>query len=66
MAPRHFESGESKSDDDENEQGPVYLGELKKMLDSLVKYSVNDEVVEGAKSLLALLAVQCSITGEGE
>ena len=42
----------SKSEDDENEQGPVYLGELEKMLSALVKYNENEEVVHEARSLL--------------
>ena len=43
------------SEDDENEQGPVYLGELENMLKTLVKYNKNEKVVEAAKSLLACL-----------
>ena len=52
MAP--WRSGRSipKSDDDENEQGPVYLGELTEMLSSLVKYNEHEEVVKAAKELL--------------
>ena len=42
----------SKSEDDESEQGPVYLGELEKMLSTLVKYNENEEVVNEAKGLL--------------
>ena len=39
-------------EDDENEQGPVYLGELENMLRSLVKYNENEKVVDEAKGLL--------------
>ena len=42
----------SKSEDDVNEQGPVYLGELERMLSTLVKYNENEEVVHEAKGLL--------------
>ena len=56
MAPWHFESnGEKSNEDDENELGPVYMGELKKVLNSLVKYNGNDEVVKEAKDLLSRL-----------
>ena len=41
-----------ESDDDESEQGPVYLGELEKMLSTLVKYNDNEEVVNEARGLL--------------
>ena len=46
----------SNSEDDENEQGPVYLGELEKMLSTLVKYNENEEVVKEAKGLLERLS----------
>ncbi len=46
----------SESEDDENEQGPVYLGELENMLSSLVKYNKDKEVVKEAKGLLDQLA----------
>ena len=39
-------------EDEENEQGPVYWGELEIMLNTLVKYNENEEVVKEAKSLL--------------
>jgi len=42
----------SESEADENEQGPVYLGELENMLSTLVKYSENEEVVNEANDLL--------------
>lgn len=42
----------AESEDDENEQGPVYMGELEKMLSTLVKYNENEEVVNEAKDLL--------------
>ena len=50
----------SKSEDDENEQGPVYLGELEKMLSTLVKYNENEEVVIEAKDLLKQFAAYFS------
>lgn len=52
MAPWRSGMSVSKSGDDESEQGPVYLGELEKMLSSLVKYNENEEVVNEAKDLL--------------
>ena len=56
MAP--WRSGKSilKSENDENEQGPVYLGELENMLGNLVTYNKNGEVVKEAKGLLEQLA----------
>ncbi len=42
----------SESEEDENEQGPVYLGELENMLSTLVKYSENEAVVNEANDLL--------------
>ncbi|MBR5345970.1 MAG: hypothetical protein IK127_09130 [Clostridia bacterium] len=41
-----------KSENEVNEQGPVYLGELERMLSTLVKYNENKEVVHEAKDLL--------------
>ena len=52
IAPWRSGMSTSKSEDDENEQGPVYLGELEKMLSTLVKYNENEEVVNEAKGLL--------------
>ena len=52
MAPWRSGMSVSKSEDDESEQGPVYLGELEKMLSTLVKYNENEEVVYEAKGLL--------------
>ncbi len=43
-------------EDDESELGPVYLGELENMLNSLVKYNDDKEVVKEAKALLDQLA----------
>ena len=51
MAPWRSGMSVSKSED-ESEQGPVYLGELEKMLSTLVKYNENEEVVNEAKGLL--------------
>ena len=60
MAP--WRCGESipESEDDENEQGPVYLGELEKMLSTLVKYNENDEIVKTAADLLKEFTVDHS------
>ena len=52
MAPWRSGMSVSKSEDDESEQGPVYLGELEKMLSTLVKYNENEEVINEAKGLL--------------
>lgn len=52
MAPWRSGMSVSESEDDESEQGPVYLGELEKMLSTLVKYNENEEVVNEAKDLL--------------
>ncbi len=52
MAPWRSGMSISESEDDENEQGPVYLGELEKMLNTLVKFNENEEVVNEAKGLL--------------
>ena len=46
----------SISEDDENDRGPVYLGELERMLSTLVKYNENEEVVHEAKCLLEQLS----------
>ncbi len=46
----------SKAEDDENEQGPVYLGELENMLNSLVKHNEDKKVVQEAKGLLEQFA----------
>ena len=56
MAPWRSGISMSESDDDESEQGPVYLGELDKMLNTLVKYSGNDKVVKEATDLLARIS----------
>ncbi len=48
--------GTSDQQEDESEQGPVYLGELKNMLGSLVKYNEDAEVVKKAKGLLERIA----------
>ncbi len=45
----------SKLEDDENELGSVYLGELESMLRALVKYNEDKEVVKEGKGLLEQL-----------
>ena len=52
MAPWRGGMSISRSEDEKNEQGPVYLGELEKMLSTLVKYNENEEVVKEAQGLL--------------
>ena len=52
MAPWRSGSSISRSEDAENEEGPIYLGELENMLNMLVKYNRNDEVVIKAKATL--------------
>ena len=52
MAPWRSGMNISESEDDEKEQGPVYLGELEKMLSTLVEYNENEEVINAAKGLL--------------
>ena len=56
IAPWRSGMSKSTSEDDENEQGPVYLGELEKMLSTLVKFNENEAVVNEAKSLLKLFS----------
>ena len=58
MAPWRSGMSVPKAEDDESEQGPVYLGELEKMLSTLVKYNENEEVVNEAKGLLEQLSAQ--------
>ncbi|MBR0373730.1 MAG: hypothetical protein IJH91_04310 [Mogibacterium sp.] len=60
-----WRSGKSmpESEEDENEQGPVYLGELERMLNSLVKYNENEEVVREANKLLERFSTYFSETG---
>ena len=58
MAPWRSGKSVSESEDDENRQGPVYLGELEKMLSTLVKYNRNAEVVKAAGSLLERLTAR--------
>ena len=58
MAP--WRSGNSilRAEEDEDEPGPVYRGELESMLETLVKYNENEEVVHEAKELLKRLSKQ--------
>ena len=42
----------TESEDNENEHAPIYLGELERMLNTLVKYNENEEVIAQAKNLL--------------
>ena len=52
LAPWRSGTSISESEDDENEQGPVYQGELENMLSTLVKYHENEEIVHEAQGLL--------------
>ena len=63
MAPWRSGMSVSESEDDESEQGPVYLGELEKMLSTLVKYNENEEVVNEAKDLLEQFSAYFSCKG---
>ena len=58
MAPWRGGNSILSSEADENEPGPVYRGELKNMLETLVKYNENDEVVREAKDLMERLSRQ--------
>ena len=58
MAPWRGGNSTWRAEEDENELGPVYRGELENMLGALVKYNGNDEVVHEAKDLLERLAKQ--------
>lgn len=60
IAPWRSGKSISKSEDAENELGPVYHGELKNMLSTLVKYNENEEVVNEAKGLLERLSAYFS------
>jgi len=60
MAPWRGGGSLPEAEEDETEQGPVYLGELETMLRSLVKYNEDAEVVQQAKGLLARLAAYFS------
>ena len=53
MAP--WRSGGSEPETEDG-SGPVYLGELENMLQELVQYNGNEEVVKAAKTVLARLA----------
>ena len=52
MAPRRSGGSIPESEDDDNDTGPIYLGDLEKLLETLIKYNDSDEVVKEAKSLL--------------
>ena len=58
MAPWRSGNSTSSTEDAENEPGPVYRGELENMLETLVTYNENDEVVREAKNLLERLSKQ--------
>lgn len=57
LAPWRSGGSMPQAEDDENEQGPVYLGELERMLNGLVKYSNNEDVVKEAKDLRERLSL---------
>ena len=58
MAPWRSGNSTVSAEEDENEPGPVYRGELENMLGTLVQYNGNDEVVREAKELLERLSNQ--------
>ena len=58
MAPWRGGNSMSGSEQNEDESGPVYRGELENMLRTLVQYNGNDEVVREAKELLERLSKQ--------
>ena len=58
MAPWRGGNSILRAEEDEDEPGPVYRGELENMLETLVKYNGNDEVVHEAKDLLERLSKQ--------
>ncbi|MBO4326997.1 MAG: hypothetical protein J5950_06975 [Clostridia bacterium] len=60
IAPWRSGKSISKSEDAENELGPVYYGELKNMLSALIKNNENEEVVNEAKGLLERLSAYFS------
>ncbi len=56
MTPWRSGNSMSGAEEDENEPGPVYRGELEDMLGTLVKHNGNEEVVREAGELLERLA----------
>ena len=58
MAPWRTGNSTVRSEEDENEPGPVYRGELENMLGTLVKHNGNEEVVREAEDLLEQLSKQ--------
>ena len=58
MAPWRGGNNTPGTEEAESEPGPVYRGELENILETLVKYSENDEVVREAKDLLERLSKQ--------
>lgn len=58
MAPWRSGNSMLRAEKDEDEPGPVYRGELENMLETLVQYSGNDEVVREAEDLLEQLPRQ--------
>ena len=55
LAPWRRGGSDLESEETEDETGPVYLGELENMLNMLVEYNSNEEVVKGAKTILGRL-----------
>ena len=58
MAPWRGGNSISGSEQNEDESGPVYRGELENMLRTLVQYNGNEEVIREAKELLERLSNQ--------
>lgn len=55
MAPWRAGTGTPEAEDADNDTGPVYLGELEHMLNTLVKYSRNEDIVKAAETALGRL-----------
>ena len=58
MAPWRSGNSAVSAEEDENEPGPVYRGELENMLGALVKHNGNQEIVREAADLLERLSGQ--------
>lgn len=55
QAPWRLGNGVTEEEDDEDKQGPIYLGEMERALDELIKYNNNEKIVREAKKLKAAL-----------
>ena len=55
QAPWRLGNGVTEEEDDEDKQGPIYLGEMERVLDELIKYNNNEKIAREAKKLKAAL-----------